>query len=460
MADTADLMSTSEPWEEIRELIDAGEPEGVVTFIQLLSPTDVAYTISHLDEEQRVKLLQMVPPELAADLFDHLSDGYAADLIEELPTETAAAIVDALESDDQADILNALDDEDAVAILEKMSPAEAADVRHLAQYAPDTAGGLMVTEYLAYSDQQAVTDVIADLRAKSEEYADYDVQYLYVTDERKRLVGVIRLRDILLGRGAKLTDLMIREPEFVTADATLDDLEDFFDYHAFHTAPVLDGDGVLLGVVQRADVVEALSERADRALQRASGIIAGDELRSMPLASRSLRRLAFLLPNIALTGLSVSIIAFYEGVINEVTALAIFLPLVANMSGASGNQSVAVSIRELALDLVRPRDIWRLVRREAPVGAINGLVIGVVLMVLAKAIRPEVASLGLVVGCAFAINSIVAVTVGAAMPLAMRRVHVDPAMASSPVTQTLADMGSFFLVLFLARHLLPVLAGQ
>lgn len=459
MADTADLMPTVEPWEEIRALVDAGEPDALVAFMQLVSPADVAYTISHLDDQQRSKLLQMLPPEQAADLFDHLSDGYAADLIEELPAVTAAAIVDEMESDDQADIIKELDDEDAVAILEKMDPVEAADVRQLVQYGPETAGGLMVTEYLAFTDQQAVTDVIADLRANREAYAEYDVQYLYVIDEGRRLVGVVRLRDILLGRGVRLTDVMIREPDSVAANATLDDLEDFFDHHSFNGVPVLDADAVLLGVVQRSDVVEALGERADRSLQRASGIIAGEELRSMPLGSRALRRLAFLLPNIVLTGLSVSIIALYEGVINEVTALAIFLPLVANMSGASGNQSVAVSIRELALGLVRPRDVWWLIRREAPLGAINGLLLGAVLMGLAKVFRPEVASLGLVVGCAFAINSVLAVSIGAAMPLAFRRVGVDPAMASSPVTQTVADMGSFFLVLFLAQHLLPMLTG-
>ncbi len=455
MADTIDLAQTSEPWKEIRDLIDSGERDAVVAFMQLLSPSDVPYTISNLDERQRVRLLQMLPPEDAADLFDHLTDDFAADLIEDLPTETAAAIVDEMESDDQADIIAELDAADAHAILEKMDPAEAADVRHLVQYEPESAGGLMVTEYLVFTDDKAVTDVIADLRANREKYAEYDAQYLYVVDERRRLAGVVRLRDILLGRGVKLTDLMIREPDAVPAAATLDELEYFFEHHSFNAAPVVNEQGVLLGVVRREDVVEAVGERADRSLLRASGIITGEELRSMPLASRSLRRLAFLVPNILLTLVSISIIAVYEGVIAQVTALAIFLPLVANTSGATGNQSVAVSIRELALGLVRPHDVGRLIAREAPLGVVNGLVIGLLLTLMAHLVRPEVAWLGPVVGLAFALNSVLTICVGGALPLVLRRLRMDPAMIAGPVTQTVADMTSFFLLLFLARHILP-----
>jgi magnesium transporter len=457
MADTIDLAQTSEPWEEIRDLIDSGERDAVVAFMQLLSPSDVPYTISYLDERQRVRLLQMLPPEDAADLFDHLTDEFAADLIEDLPPETAAAIVDEMESDDQADIIAELDDADAHAILEKMDPEEAAVVRRLVQYPAESAGGLMVTEYLVFTDGQAVTDVIADLRANREKYADYDVQYVYVTNNHQRLAGVVRLRDILLGRGVKLTDLMIRDPAWVPATAMLEDLEYFFEHHTFNAAPVVDATGVLLGVVRREDVVEAVGERADRSMLRASGIITGEELRSMPLGSRALRRLAFLIPNILLTFVSISIIAMYESVIAQVTALAIFLPLVANTSGATGNQSVAVSIRELALGLVRPRDIGRLIAREAPLGVINGVVIGLLLMLLAYAVRPEVAWLGAVVGLAFALNSVLAICVGGALPLVLRRFRMDPAMVAGPVTQTVADMTSFFLVLFLAQHMLPAL---
>jgi magnesium transporter len=458
MADSVDLASTGQPWNEIRDLIDSGQREAVVAFMQLLTPSDVPYTISKLDERQRVRLLQMLPPEDAADLFDHLSDDFAADLIEELPAETAAAIVDEMESDDQADIIAELDDDDAHAILEKMDPQEAADVRHLVQYPAESAGGLMVTEYLAFTDDKDVTDVIADLRANREKYAEYDVQYLYVTDAQRHLVGVVRMRDMLLGRGVKLTDILIREPASIPAEAKLEDLEYFFEHHSFNAAPVVDDQGALVGVVRREDVVEAVGERADRSLQRASGIIAGEELRSMPLVSRSVRRLAFLIPNIFLTLVSISVIALYEDVIAQVTALAIFLPLVANTSGATGNQSVAVSIRELALGLARPRDVGRLMVREAPLGVINGLVIGLLLMVLAYWIRPEIAWLGAVIGLAFAINSVFTICMGGALPLILRRWNLDPAMIAGPVTQTVADMTSFFLVLYLAQHILPVLS--
>jgi len=450
-----DDMVVLEPWDELERMVDAGSAEEVATFMHMLDPGEVSYTISHLDDERRLRLMALLPPDLAADLMEHLTDDYAADLIEELPAETAAAIVDEMDSDDQADILGELDHHDAAAILARMDPQEAEEARELVQYRPETAGGLMITEYLTFDRGLAVGDVIGQLRSHTEEYADYEVPYIYVTSGRDMLAGVVRLRELILAPASrKLADLMIDDPARVNADDALDVLEDFFDHHSFNAAPVVEASGELVGVVRRAAVEEALGERADRTVQRLGGIIGGEERRSLSTPSRAMRRLAFLAPNIVLAYMSISIIAMHESVVHRITALAIFLPLVAGMSGASANQAISVSIRELALDLVRPPDFLRVIFKELGVGLINGLVIALILGLLATATRSSVPGLGWAVGLAFAVNSVIAVSLGGVMPLLLKALRCDPAMASGPITTTLTDMCSFFFLFTTARLLI------
>jgi len=186
------------PWEQPQQIIDSDDVDHLEAFLQLLPPTQTTYTISRLAEEHQQKLLSVVRPALAAQLMEHLADSQAADLIEDLPPPTAAAIVDEMASDDQADILGELTNEDAEAILDHMDPQEASDARRLARYEPDTAGGIMISEYVAYRLVQSIGSVLEDLRKNADKYDAYDVQYIYVTDEAARLCGLVRMRDVVL----------------------------------------------------------------------------------------------------------------------------------------------------------------------------------------------------------------------------------------------------------------------
>ena len=347
-------------WEQIAQIIDSGNAEHLEGFLQLIPPGEVSYTLVRLDEPHRTHLLEMVRPELAADLMEHFADEQAADLIEELPAAAAAAIVDEMDSDDQADLLGELNKDDAAAILDQMDPEDAADAQALVAYEAESAGGLMETEYLVFADTSHIEDVIADLRQHVEEYAGYDVRYIYVTDMTDTLLGVVRMRDLLLGRGDQsLTSIMVRKPVKVHTDDSLDDLADLFDHYAFTAMPVVDGEERLLGVIQESAVAEALGEAAEEALLKASGIITGEEFRSMPILRRAARRLAYLVPITGLLLISVLVIAVFEkSVLTKFPAIAIFLPLVAGLCGSAGNQAVAVSLREMAMGLVKPADAW------------------------------------------------------------------------------------------------------
>ncbi len=328
------------------------------------------------------------------------------------------------------------------------------------EYAPDCAGGLMISEFLVYKTNNTIQDVLDDLQTNRSEYVDYHVQYFYVVDPEEKLAGVLRIHDLLFpANETLLSQVMIPKPLSVSDKASLHELEDFFEEHHLFGAPVVDDRHCLVGVVLPQDVEEAVSNRKTKNFLSLSGIIGGEEFRTMPLLSRSGRRLSWLSMNIVLNIIAASVIAIYQDTLAAVITLAVFLPMVSDMSGCSGNQAVAVSMRELSLGLVRPKELLWVLVKEAKIGIINGLVLGLLLGGVAYLWKGN-PWLGVVVGGALAANTLVSVTLGGMLPLLLKRFKIDPALVSSPLLTTVTDMCGFFLILSLATAVLPKLAGM
>ena len=449
---------TETPWQMLERLVATGSRQSVEAFVDGLTSKETARAFSRLDSETQAQLLSLLEPAEAADVIEEIAETQAVEVIAELPPPEAAAIVDELRSDEQADLLGEMPVEDSDAILEQMPAPEAANIRQLMEYAADTAGGLMVTEYLSYGESRSVADVVDDMRQMSDVYSDYDVQYSYVTDAGGALVGVLPVRDLLLSHNDRLISaIMVSPPLSVRDDTPLDELQAFFEDHPFLGAPVVDAGGHLVGVVHRSAVDAATEKQADRTYLESSGIVGGEELRSMSLYVRSSRRLSWLSVNILLNIIAASVIAAYQDTLTAVIALAVFLPIISDMSGCSGNQAVAVSIRELTLGLVQPRELFRVLWQECKVGIVNGFVLGVLLGVAAWLWQGN-PFLGLVVACALGANTVVAVCIGGLVPLALKGLGKDPALASGPILTTVTDMCGFFLVLSLATLMLARLA--
>jgi magnesium transporter len=453
-------MMKKESWEQLEELAAAGDAGRLEEYLESLPPSETALALSRLGEDDQFGVLTTLSPVDAADLIEEISDIQAAGMLKALPPDSAAAILDRLESNHQADVLGAMSSEQAEAVISAMPAEDAAEARALIAYAPDVAGGLMSTELLEFSESLTAREVIENLRQQVEQYADYQVQYAYVVSDDGRLVGVLRMRDLLLAPGdRRMGDLMIANPLSVRDDMPLTDLESFFDRHAFVGAPVVDADGTLLGVVHRDDVEAALAERADSDFLKSQGIVGGEELRTMPTLLRSRRRLSWLTINILLNVLAASVIALFQETLQAVIALAVFLPIISDMSGCSGSQAMAVSTRELALGLVRPHELWRVWLKEISVGAINGLVLGGLIAAVGW-IWKQNPYLGLVIGTAMALNTMVAVSIGGTVPLVLKGLKQDPALASGPILTTVTDMCGFFLVLGFATLALSLLTGS
>ena len=448
------------PWEALTEIIETGEGEALEKFLDDLPSGEQARAISRLDDEHRRLVLTVLPPEEAAELVTHLSDAQAAELLELLGPEEAAAIVHELPSNERADLLGDLEDEDAEAILSVMDPDAADALRSLVEYEDDVAGGLMATEFLSFRSTMTVGDVLNDMTENADRYRNYDVQYAYIVDRNRKLVGVLRLRDLLLApRFRPVSEIMIRHPHRVADSTDLDALIEFFDVHHFLGVPVVNDRNQLLGVLQRAAVDEARADRNESDYLKSQGIVGGEELRTMPLSRRAGRRLSWLSINVFLNILAASVIAYFQDTLSAVIALAVFLPIISDMSGCSGGQAVAVSMRELSLGLVRPQDLVRVLGQEVAVGLINGVALGLLIALIAVLWKGN-PYLGLVVGLALCANTIVAVAIGGTIPLLLKRFEFDPAVASGPLLTTITDMCGFFLVLGTASLLLDKLAGS
>jgi magnesium transporter len=446
-----------EPWDELSKLLEVGSPTALEQYLEKLPSCDVALAVSRLSSDEQNQLLATLSPGETADLVEQLSSAQAVNLLEQLKPADAAAVLLELPSDERADLLGELAEPQTEAILSELPETDAADARELSRFADDVAGGLMVTELLKYPAHLTVDDVVSDMRDQADRFRDFDIQYTYVCDAQGGLIGVLRLRDLLLARRRQpIGELMIREPLSLRDDTSLDELASFFDKHHYLGVPIVDSAGRLVGVVQKTAVVEALEERHGSDFRKSQGILGGDELRTFPMLVRSRRRLAWLTVNIGLNVIAASVIAFFQDTLSSVIALAVFLPIISDMSGCSGNQAVAVSMRELSLGLVRADEVFWVWFKEIVVGLVNGTVLGLLIGFVAFVWKGNV-FLGLVVGVALCLNTILAVSIGGIVPLLLKRRGFDPAVGSGPILTTVTDMCGFFLVLGLATLMLSYL---
>lgn len=443
------------PIDQLEHCIEVQDAAGAAALLESFPATDRSRLIDRLDDDEQEQLMVLITPDQAAELLDKMAPAQAVDILDGIEPDRAADIVEELDSDAAADMLGDLEVDEAEAILEEMEPEEAQEARELLAYDEDTAGGLMRSEFLAYPTGATVGDVTEDMRSNAETYTDYDVQYAYIVDAERHPIGVLRLRDLLLSTPDKpVTDIMLRDPEVVNHSMEQDELARLFAEKEFVGMPVVDDDQRLIGVVMRKSVREAAAEDVTEDFLKLSGLGGKEELRSMPVVVRSRRRLSWLSINIVLNVIAASVIAAYQDTLAQVIALAVFLPIISDMSGCSGSQAVAVSIRELALGLVRPIEMFRVLAKEMAVGCVNGLALGVLLGAVTFFWQGNV-WLGAVVGGALMINTIVAVSLGGMIPLVLKRMDLDPALASGPILTTVTDMCGFFFVLSLATMVLP-----
>jgi len=426
------------------------EPDSFDEILRTTKPTDLAHDFSLAGVEAISKLFSIVSPEQGAKILAELPEGQAVEIIENIDCSKSAVILSLLESPDRIQFVSALPEELAEEITSHMPAEEAEELVEKAAWPEFSSGALMSGSYLRMPYNSTVKASIEYLESEKGDVSDSEVQYLYTVSDEGNLAGVVRIRDLLFSASnTRLASIMIQKAVSVSAEETLDDLAELFEQHSYLGVPVTSASGELIGVVKRRTVNEALTSRDADTFLKSKGIVGGDELRSMPLFFRSRRRLSWLSINIILNAIAACVIASFEDTLASVIALAVFLPVISDMSGCSGSQALAVSIRELTMGVIRPGEVLRVCFSELKMGLVNGAVLGSLIALVTWLWKGNI-YLGLVVGGALGVNTVIAVLIGGSLPLILKKLDKDPALASGPILTTVTDTVGFFLVLSLA----------
>jgi magnesium transporter len=433
----------------LEELVGAGKLQEAADLLAAVHASDAADALQDLDSDDAAEVLLLMPREQAADILEDLPDDLAAAAISEMQPKEAAEIVSELESDEEADILQEVADPQVEAIIGHLDIEQAERAREMLAYDEDTAGGLMQKEFIAVSADKVASDVVKHLRSLAEEGEFYPFSYIYAVDDEGRFKGVLSLRALLFtGANTAISALVTDDALTVPPEMPAEELVKVFRRSHLLSVPVVDPAGKMLGIVTQEDAMQFSKEESEEEFLRFSGIAGGEEVRDMPLHRRASKRLIWLVIKMFLNIVPASVVAHYTRE-PAFALLAPILPIISDMAGSGGSQAIAVSIRELSLGRIKTGDMGWVLAKEIGVGMLNGVILGLLLGLGALLLTGN-GLLATVVGASMLASTIVAVTVGGLMPLALRTIKVDPAVASSPVLTMVTDTCGFYFVLALA----------
>lgn len=434
----------------LADLVRSGQLEEFVARAAQLEPADLADVLASLDDEQRLAVVQLLPTDLSGQALVEMSDdAHPEETLAALPPSTAAEIVQALDDDDAADLLGELEPADQQRILAGVE--DRAEVERLLRYDEETAGGRMTAAVVTVVDTATVGEALEEIRRQAELVEDF--YQIFVVDGARRFQGVLPLKDLVTSRPDRPVRAFMADAELsVPPEMDQEQVARVMSRYNVPSVPVVDAAGVLLGRVTFDDVTDVVEAEATEDLLQFGGT-SPDE----PIAAGSgeavRSRLPWLVINLFTAFAAAWVVNRFLGLIAALPVLAVVMPIIAGMGGNAGTQALAVTVRRLALRLISPRQVLGVIVKEIVVGAINGVAIGVI-VALGAVVVGLPPRLGLVVFLAMTGNLIVAGFAGAFIPLALERVGVDPAIASSIIVTTFTDVCGFALLLGLAGALL------
>lgn len=411
-------------------------------------PADMAEHIENLSLEKQVCVLRHLSTGDAAEALAELEESVAVGVLENLDPDVAAQIIAEMSPDDAADVLDELQEEHRDALLNKLGKEDSEELRNLMGFDPDSAAGVMNTEVILLEEDISVDEAIIQIRA---EMADKEnPYYAYVVDKGDMLVGVLSLRDIMLSRpGAKVRDALGSQSVIsVPYDMPKGQVANLLSHYNFMAMPVVDHQGHIMGIVTYDDIMDIIHDEASADMLGMVGA-SPDETVDTPWRESVRKRLPWLLINFFNSALSASVVYMFEGTIATMATLAVLMPMVANQAGNSGQQALAVMIRQLATDRFDQKKSWLAVLREGKIGFVSGLVMAVTAVAGAWAFSGNL-TMGLVMGGALLFDMLLGAVAGGSIPLIFRALGRDPAQASSIFLTTITDGAGFFIFLGLA----------
>ena len=434
----------------IRDAVEAHDAARLTELMTPLHPADIADLLEQIGEDERRALVQLYGHEFDGEILSELDESIRDEVIAYLHPEVLAGAVRELESDDVVDLLEDLDQPGQEAILGALEDADRLAVERAMSYPEYSAGRLMQREVVMGPEHWTVGEAIDFVRQSKDLPEQF--YHLVLVNPRLEPVGNVTLGRLLSSRrDVKLVD--IAEDSFRTFDVDEDEGDIAYAFNQYHliSAPVVDSTGRLVGVITIDDAMAVLDEEHEEDILRLAGV--GEGSLSDKVIETTKQRLPWLAVNLVTAILASAVIAQFESTIAALVSLAVLMPIVASMGGNAGTQSLTVAVRAIATRDLTGSNVWRVIRREAMVGLVNGLIFAVV-MGIVSALWFGTPLLGAVIAAAMVINLVVAGLAGIGVPVLLERVGVDPALASGAFVTTVTDIVGFFAFLGLAALVL------
>ena len=433
----------------IADALDRSDAEGLLGALKGLHPADIADRIEPLDEDRKRRVFGLLDPETAADVLVELNDPSREEILEETSTTRLAEIAEEMESDEAADLLAELPRETAAQVLRQMGHEEVEEITELMAYGPETAGGIMQRELLGVREDATVAQAVEAFQKLAREEDVEDIHNVFVVDRDRRLVGVLPIRRLLLV-GASTPIGRVMDPDVVKVRPEVDQEEVaalFKKYNLLSMAVVDDADH-LVGRITVDDIVDVIAEESGEDILLLGGVHEEDRI-FCPPAQSVRKRLPWLAINLGTAILAAGVVSLFERTLERMVTLAVFMPVVAGLGGNAGTQTLTLITRGIALGEISFANAWRALVKESLVALVNGTAIGIVMAVGTYAWKGDL-MLGVVLGLALIINMFVAGVVGTVIPVVLKRVGVDPAVASGIIVTAFTDSCGFFTFLGLA----------
>ncbi|WP_095590389.1 magnesium transporter [Actibacterium ureilyticum] len=435
----------------IRMAVAAGDGDRLGELLEPLHAADIADLLEQVDSSHRREILFLGARFFDGEVLSELDESIRDEVIEFLPRDVLADAVRALESDDVVDLVEDLDETHQTAVLDALEDTDRVAVEQALTYPEFSAGRLMQREVVAAPEHWTVGDAIDHLRSNKKALPE-EFYHIFVVDPRMKPVGYVSLGKLLSAkRSVPLTRIF--EANFLTIPVLQSESEVAYAFNQYHliSAPVVDDDGRLIGMVTIDDAMAVLDEEHEEDILRLAGV--GESSLSDRVIETTRQRLPWLAVNLVTAILASMVIAQFEDTIAQFVALAVLMPIVASMGGNAGTQSLTVAVRALATKDLTGSNVWRVVRREAMVGLVNGVIFAVV-MGIVGALWFGPVMLGVVIAVAMVVNLVIAGLAGILIPVALERAGVDPALASGAFVTTVTDVVGFFAFLGLAGAVL------
>ncbi|MCR4667168.1 MAG: magnesium transporter [Desulfovibrio sp.] len=416
--------------------------------ISFVHPADLADHLENLSLEKQVCAMRHMAKEDAAEALAELEENVAVDVLENLDADTAAQIIAEMDPDDAADVLDELDEDHRDVLLGHLEKEDSEELRNLLNFDPDSAAGVMNTELILVENNLTVDDAIAFIRSEMEEKEN--PYYAYIVDEKDYLVGVLSLRDLMLSKpGTKISDAVAGQNVISVAyDMDKGEVAALLSHYNYLALPVVDYEGHIMGVVTYDDIMDIMHEEASADML---GMVGADpeETVDTPWLESVRKRLPWLMVNMVNSALSAWVVYMFEGSIAQMAILAVLMPMIANQAGNTGQQALAVMIRQLATERFDQKKAWMAVIREGKIGLVTGFCMAVVSFLGAWLFTSNVL-VGAVMAGALLCDMLLGAVAGGSIPLFFRWLGRDPAQASSIFLTTITDCSGFFIFLGLA----------